>query len=144
MANINEYFLTLFSRLFFANFMFCLAFLFMVLALSFQQIPLYYASSGLWITCLLYIFKEFMRLRSFQENIDFKNNDDEPEITVNLNDSKILKVCKLYSNGMSMPQIMKTLGFKHPNQVARALRKGIKELLKKEAESLPLPTTERG
>ena len=128
MANINEFFLTLFSRLFFANFMFCFGFLLTVLALSFEQIPLYYASSGLWITCLLYLFKEFMRLRSFEQNIDFKD-DDKPEMTVNLNDSECLKVCKLYANGMSMPQIMKTLGFKHPNQVVRALRKGIKEIL---------------
>jgi len=124
--------------------MFCLAFLFMVLALSFQQIPLYYASSMMWIITLLYIFKQFMRLRSFEQNIDFKNDDDdEPEVTVNLNDSECLKVCKLYANGMSMPQIAKTLGFKHPNQVARALRKGLKEILTKK-EPLPLPTTERG
>jgi hypothetical protein len=100
----------------------------MVLALSFQQILLYYASSMLWIICLLYLFKQFTQLKNFEQNIDFKD-EDEPEINVNSNDSDCLKVCKLYGNGMSMPQIMKTLGFTHPNQVNRALRKGIKLLL---------------
>jgi hypothetical protein len=69
-----------------------------------------------------------MQLKNFEQNIDFKD-EDEPEINVNFNDSDCLKVCKLYGNGMSMPQIMKALGFTHPTQVNRALRKGIKLLL---------------
>jgi hypothetical protein len=73
------------------------------------------------------LFREYSRLRWIQNNIQLK---DEPEITVNENDELILKVVKLYANGMSMPQIMKALGFTHPTQVSRALRKGIKQLLK--------------
>jgi len=128
MANINQYFLTLFCKLFLGMFAFSLGFLFMVLALSFQQILLYYASSMLWIICLLYLFKQFTQLKNFEQNIDFKD-EDGPEITVNENDELTLKVVKLYANGMSMPQIMKALGFTHPTQVNRALRKGIKLLL---------------
>jgi hypothetical protein len=80
------------------------------------------------------LFKEYRRLKWIQNNIQLKD-EPEPEITVNENDELTLKVVKLYANGMSMPQIMKALGFTHPTQVNRALRKGIKQLLEKEGET---------
>ena len=127
----NDYILTLFAKLFLGIFFLCLGIFLTIISFFFQHFPLYYASAFLWIVSLLYLFKEYRRLRWIQNNIQFK---DEPKITVNENDELILKVVKLYANGMSMPQIMKALGFTHPVQVNRALRKGIKMLLTEKKE----------
>ena len=124
----NEYFLTLFAKLFLGIFFLCLGIFLTVISFFFQHFPLYYASACLWIISLLYLFREYSRLKWIQNNIQVKD-EPEPEITVNLNDELTLKVVKYYANGMSMPRIMKALGFTHPTQVNRALRKGIKQLL---------------
>ena len=124
----NDYVLTLFAKLFLGIFFLCLGIFLTVISLLFQHFPLYYISAFLWIVSLLYLFREYSRLKWIQNNIQVKD-EPEPEITVNLNDELTLKVVKYYANGMSMPRIMKALGFTHPTQVNRALRKGIKQLL---------------
>ena len=128
MANINQYFLTLFCKLFLANFMFCLAFLFMVLALSFQQILLYCASSMLWIICLLYLFKQFMQLKNFEQNIDFKDENDMPE--VKFGDSDYVKVCKFYVNG-GLKRVKDEMRLSDRTAAMRMLKKAIAELIKR-------------
>jgi len=127
-ANINEYFLDVFLKLFLAMFTFNLGMLLTVLSIS--NILFYYASASLWIVSILFILKEMQHLRWIKDNLEFREND-EPQIRIDVNDEDYVKVLKLYANG-SLTNIMKHFHLSHPQQAKRLLRKSIVKLLERQ------------
>jgi len=128
----------------FLSFFFSLAILLM-LVFATVQLLIIYVFYGFYIFYVLYFwlvlfssfygFKWYLAFKDFQENLYLfipNSRDSNPAIEpLNMEiDDLPLKVCLWYQQGAKFEDIQGDLGFTHPEQVKRELRKGLSFLLR--------------
>jgi Ca2+/Na+ antiporter len=82
----------------------------------------------------VYFFLYYQKAKNLRESLEFllpnaEKEETIPPLHIDVEDPS-LKVCLFYRNGATYEEIKRDLGFKHPNQVKRALIKGLDQLLR--------------